>query len=470
MDTKYNFLNSFGSAEEMLGAYIEGNLTHDEEIMVESLLSENKQLEDSFNDICDDIAHDCNAPEIKIDGAESIMIDQYFDKLDIESLLANAPKMEDICTKETLGEAFDNGTFGKTFGYDTNYELENFDPYVWQGYDNSCGARAQEIVLRDYGIMIPKENLIDFATQQRWFDPDPINGGTPKQSLGNLLDTCHIGTTRTENATIYDIIAELRAGHRVIVSVDCDELWIAKEPNLFKRLHGQVVNRLNDGIQNLKGIEGANHAIVVAGVNVNPDDPQDITVNIIDSGTGEVCAEYTYEQFYDAWKDGNCLMVSTNVPAPYQYNYETHMMEPSGFATEYTPSTLILPDGLTNRFALADTYYTEFSDFVPPYDEDTYTPTPIDEYLVTPMRLHESKPWIMLDGEHNPSSEYGTRMGKVAAIDEVKDIFEQTDIDAGNCSGSDSGELTDTDFGTDAEHGLDYGLGSDIAAFTDDTL
>lgn len=470
MDTKYNFLNSFGSAEEMLGAYIEGNLTHDEEIMVESLLSENKQLEDSFNDICDDIAHDCNAPEIKIDGAESIMIDQYFDKLDIESLLANAPEMEDICTKETLGEAFDNGTFGKTFGYDTNYELENFDPYVWQGYDNSCGARAQEIVLRDYGIMIPKENLIDFATQQGWFDPDPINGGTPKQSLGNLLDTCHIGTTRTENATIYDIMAELRAGHRVIVSVDCDELWIAKEPNLFKRLHGQVVNRINDGIQNLKGIEGANHAIVVAGVNVNPDDPKDITVNIIDSGTGEVCVEYTYEQFYDAWKDGNCLMVSTNVPAPYQYNYETHMMEPSGFATEYTPSTLILPDGLTNRFALADTYYTEFSDFVPPYDEDTYTPTPIDEYLVTPMRLHESKPWIMLDGEHNPNSEYGTCMGEVAAIDEVKDIFEQTDIDAGNCSGSDSGELTDTDFGTDAEHGLDYGLGSDIAAFTDDTL
>lgn len=470
MDTKYNFLNSFGSAEEMLGAYIEGNLTHDEEIMVESLLSENKQLEDSFNDICDDIAHDCNAPEIKIDEAESIMIDQYFDKLNIESLLANAPEMEDICTKETLGEAFDNGTFGKTFGYDTNYELENFDPYVWQGYDNSCGARAQEIVLRDYGIMIPKENLIDFATQQGWFDPDPINGGTPKQSLGNLLDTCHIGTTRTENATIYDIIAELRAGHRVIVSVDCDELWIAKEPNLFKRLHGQVVNRINDGIQNLKGIEGANHAIVVAGVNVNPDDPKDITVNIIDSGTGEVCVEYSFEQFYDAWKDGNCLMVSTNVPAPYQYNYETHMMEPSGFATEYTPSTLILPDGLTNRFALADTYYTEFSDFVPPYDEDTYTPTPIDEYLATPMRLHESKPWIMLDGEHNPNSEYGTCIGEVAAIDEVKDIFEQTDIDAGNCSGSDSGELTDTDFGTDAEHGLDYGLGSDIAAFTDDTL
>lgn len=470
MDTKYNFLNSFGSAEEMLGAYIEGNLTHDEEIMVESLLSENKQLEDSFNDICDDIAHDCNAPEIKIDEVESIMIDQYFDKLDIESLLANAPEMEDICTKETLGEAFDNGTFGKTFGYDTNYELENFDPYVWQGYDNSCSARAQEIVLRDYGIMIPKENLIDFATQQGWFDPDPINGGAPKQSLGNLLDTCHIGTTRTENATIYDIIAELRAGHRVIVSVDCEELWIAKEPNLFKRLHGQVVNRINDGIQNLKGIEGANHAIVVAGVNVNPDDPKDITVNIIDSGTGEVCVEYSFEQFYDAWKDGNCLMVSTNIPAPYQYNYETHMMEPSGFATEYTPSTLTLPDGLTNRFALADTYYTEFSDFVPPYDEDTYTPTPIDEYLVTPMGLHDSKPWIMQNGEHNPNSEYGTCIREVAAIDEVKDIFEQTDIDAGNDSSSESGELTDTDFGSDAEHGSDFGLGSDLAAFTDDIL
>lgn len=462
MDTKYNFLNSFGSAEEMLGAYIEGNLTHDEEIMVESLLSENKQLEDSFNDICDDIAHECYAPEIKIEEPEVSMIDQYFNSLDIESLLVNTPEMEDICTKETLGESFENGTFGKTFGYDTNYELENFDPYIWQGYDNSCGARAQEIVLRDYGIIIPKEDLINFATQQGWFDPDPVNGGTPKQSLGNLLDTCHIDTTRTENATIYDIIAELRAGHRVIVSVDCDELWIAKEPNLFKRLYGQAVNRINDGIQGHKGIEGANHAIVVAGVNINPDNPQDIIVNIIDSGTGEVCVEYTYEQFYDAWKDGNCLMVSTNVPAPYQYNYETHMMEPSGFTTEYTPSTHILPDGLSNRFALADTYYDEFGDFVPPYNEDTYTPTPIDSHLIKSMELHDSKPWIEHDSEHTPSSEYRTNIREVAAMHGEVDIFEQTDTD--------SGELTDTDFGTDAEHGLDYGLGSDIAAFTDDTL
>ena len=70
MDTKYNFLNSFGSADEMLGAYIEGKLTHDEEIIVESLLSENKQLNDSFNDICDDIAQDCDVPEIKIEDAD----------------------------------------------------------------------------------------------------------------------------------------------------------------------------------------------------------------------------------------------------------------------------------------------------------------------------------------------------------------------------------------------------------------
>ena len=467
-NTMHNFLNSFGSAEEMLGAYIEGNLTHDEEILVENLLSENKQLSESFNDICDDIAHDCNAPEIEIEDAESSMIDQFFENLDIESLLVNAPDLEDICTKETLGESVENGTFGKTFGYDTNYELDNFDPNVWQGYDNSCGARAQEIVLRDYGIMIPKENLIDFATKNGWFDPDPVNGGTPKQSLGNLLDTCHISTTRTENATIYDIIAELRAGHRVIVSVDCDELWISKETNLFKRLHGQAMNRINDGILNIKGIEGANHAIVVAGVNVNPDDPKDITVNIIDSGTGEVCVEYAYEQFYDAWKDGNCLMVSTNVPAPYQYNYETHMMEPSGFATEYTPSTLILPDGLTNRFALADTYFEEFGDFVPHYNEYTCIPTPIDDYPII-TAVHDSKPWIMQDSDTAPDSEYGTNTWETAAIHDDGHSFGDTDQDTENDSGSNSEEGTDADPEADTGNDLDFGLGG-IAAFIDDIL
>ena len=261
----------------------------------------------------------------------------------------------------------------KTYGYEPNYELDRYDlydidPNIWQGLDNTCAIRSQEIILRDYGIIIPKDVLVDYATEHGWFDPDPDKGGTPKGYIGNLIDACGIRTVRTENATIYDIIAELRAGHRVMVSLDADELWVKNEPNLFNRLFGEAVNRVNDTIQNMRGVEGANHALVVAGVNVNPHDPSDVKVVLIDSGDGKVCIEYSLKDFQNAWADGHCQMVSTTVPAPYQYNYHTHQMEPSGFDTDFVPSMVELPEGLDNGFVLADSFYSDYSNYSPTYD------------------------------------------------------------------------------------------------------
>lgn len=261
----------------------------------------------------------------------------------------------------------------KTYGYEPNYEIDRYDPYdidpnIWQGLDNTCAIRSQEIILRDYGIIIPKDVLVEYATEHGWFAPDPNNGGTPKCYIGNLIDACGIRTVRTENATIYDIIAELRAGHRVMVSLDADELWVKNEPNLFDRLFGEAINRVNDTIQNMRGVEGANHALVVAGVNVNPHDPSDVKVVLIDSGDGKVCIEYSLKDFQNAWADGHCQMVSTTVPAPYQYNYHTHQIEPSGFDTDFVPSMVELPEGLDNGFVLADSFYSDYSNYSPTYD------------------------------------------------------------------------------------------------------
>lgn len=89
--------------------------------------------------------------------------------------------------------------------------------------------------------------------QKGWFCLDPETGGTEKEDIGNILDVCGISTTRKDNATIDDILSELNAGHRVIVGVDCNELWIKNEPILFKRLYGNVVNKVNDLIDNIKG-------------------------------------------------------------------------------------------------------------------------------------------------------------------------------------------------------------------------
>ena len=258
----------------------------------------------------------------------------------------------------------------KTYGYEPNYEIDRFDPYIWQGFDNTCAIRSQEIILRDYGIIIPKDVLVKYATEHGWFDPDPEKGGTPKGYIGNLIDACGIKTVRTEDATIYDIIAELSAGHRVMVSLDADELWVKNETNIFNRLFGEAVNRVNDTIQSIKGVEGANHALIVAGVNVNPHNPSDIKVVLIDSGDGNVCIEYSLKDFQNAWADGHCQMVSTTIPAPYQYNYSTHQMEPSGFDTDFVPSMVELPVGLDNGFVLADSYYSEYEDYLPTYDNE----------------------------------------------------------------------------------------------------
>lgn len=256
----------------------------------------------------------------------------------------------------------------KTFGYEPNKAENKYDPIIDQGPRPSCAIRSQEIILRDYGIAIPQEELIVMASQQGWYSDDPERGGTPRYAVGNLLEACGIPTMRTENATIYDIIAELRAGHRVIVSVDADELWVQQEPTLYKKLFGEFKNKVQDAVDKLNGVQGANHALIVAGVTVNPKNLSDIHVTLIDSGSGDVCRAYSLQDFQNALEDSNCYMVSTTIPAPYQYNYETHEMEPSSFNTNYYPSMAALPVGLSNEFYLSDSYYEKYVDFEPVYD------------------------------------------------------------------------------------------------------
>lgn len=262
----------------------------------------------------------------------------------------------------------------KTFGYEPNYELDTFDPNIYQGYCNTCAIRSQEIILRDYGIMIPQEDLMRYAEQKGWFNTDPEEGGTDPETVGNILDDCGVETTRTQDATIYDIIAELRAGHRIIVGVDAKELWLKKEPNLIKRLFGNIVNHVNDNVQDYLDMEGATHALIVAGVNVNPTDPSDIHVTLIDPGTGEMCVEYSFKEFEKAWEDSHHRMIATKSAAPFQYNYETHQMEPSNFSTDYIPAKAVLPEDLSNAFAPLPESFYELYDSEPTYSEDSPIP------------------------------------------------------------------------------------------------
>ena len=348
-------------SEESIGAYIEGTLNETELKSVENIIVNDdrlNQLLDSVNDISNDMDNMQNSPDSKIDW-DIYSGDMGFWEFGILSIIKN----------ESINIKSENMSSKKNYGYEPNNELDKFDPNIWQGNQPTCAIRSQEIILRDYGIYHTQEELVEFATQQGWFNPDPVYGGTDKNAIGNILDACGIPTTRTEDATIHDIISELRAGHRVIVSVDANELWVKNEPNLFKKLYGQVVNKANDKVQDFLGLEGANHALVVAGVNVNPKDPSDIKVTLIDSGTGEVCIEYDFKDFYNAWVDGHCQMISTDIPAPFQYNYHTHQIEPSNIATTYSPSMAQMPEGLTNQFHISEEFFKEFKEYSPEYNE-----------------------------------------------------------------------------------------------------
>ncbi len=222
----------------------------------------------------------------------------------------------------------------RIYGEEGNGTTPIHDALIFQGPEGVCAIRSQQIILRDYGIDIPLEDLKQFAIENGWYDPSE-GGGTPMGYIGALLDACGVGVKQEIDCTVYDLINELAQGHRVIVGVDADELWADRSGSLFDK----ATTWLNDAFGN----EEPNHALIVAGVEVNPSDPSDVKVILTDPGTGDLRIEYSLDEFMDAWEDSNCFMVSTTTPAPYQYDPVHGCEVPSNFAVEQYISYNTLP-------------------------------------------------------------------------------------------------------------------------------
>ncbi len=245
----------------------------------------------------------------------------------------------------------------KIFGEEGFGPDGGLDPVIYQGNEGVCAIRSQQIILRDYGIDISLDELKQYAIENGWYDSSS-GGGTPMWAIGNLLLSCNVSCEQSVDNTVYDLINELAQGHRVIVGVDANELWA-------DRNHDTITGAKEWFNDFFKG-ETPNHALVVAGVDVNPDNPEDIKVVLTDPGTGDLRIEYKLDDFMDAWKDSQCFMVSTNTPAPLQYDPETGNEIPSNFAVaEYintnsiplNPNNVILPGEMAAKCAGA--YYSE---------------------------------------------------------------------------------------------------------------
>jgi hypothetical protein len=231
------------------------------------------------------------------------------------------------------------------FSRGANRNVDTWDQNIFQGTTPSCAVRCQQIIMRDYGIQIPQEDLMDYAAQKGWYNPED---GTMTKDIGNLLETCRIGTHVSFDTTVYDLVKELESGHRVIVSVDADELWA--EPG-------------SDEWKFFQQMKSPNHAVVVAGARIDPIHPENSTVILTDPGRGDAFIEYKMEHFVHAWQDSNFYMMATDKPAPYQYNELTGSMEFSNFATDYTVSEF----PFHNKFS--DIYQLDFEEYHPYYND-----------------------------------------------------------------------------------------------------
>jgi hypothetical protein len=186
------------------------------------------------------------------------------------------------------------------------------DASVWDGvqsYQDTCGIRCQEFILEQFtGLEFSEDDLVRESAANGWYLP---GFGSKLEDLGNLLEAHGVAVNRFEGASVFHLANELAQGHKVIIAVDCDQLWtVGGDPPL----------------RDVVVPEGPDHAVVVSGIDTT--DPFDPHVIVSDPGTGEAVARYPLEQFLHAWKASNFSMVATAEAAP------PHLPEMANFPYE----------------------------------------------------------------------------------------------------------------------------------------
>lgn len=167
-----------------------------------------------------------------------------------------------------------------------------FSDDVAQLYPDTCAIKSQQLILKDFGINISEDQLVNESIANGWY----TGHGTSQNVVGNLLELHGVHCTQYDNANIFNLTNELAQGHKVIVGVDSGELW---EDDIF-----DIYFEDNK----------ADHALIVSGVDTS--DPNNVKVILTDPGTGDLLKEYPLDKFVDAWQDSNCFMVATDNAQP----------------------------------------------------------------------------------------------------------------------------------------------------------
>lgn len=237
-------------------------------------------------------------------GSFSSLKDKIF-KSDNGTTYNDNVELNQHCETESLGTSIPNGSTIVVEQADTIHGLPaqniEFDPSVYQFYDDTCAIQSQHLILQQYGINVSQEELIEVAKENGWYAE---GYGTPMDMVGKLLEHYGVDIHGSQGNNIFNIANELSQGHQIIVGVDADELIHPEE---------------SVGVDEIYG-EHPNHALVVVGIDTS--DPDNVQVIVTDPGTGNRQMAYPADQFIDAWKDSDCFMVSTdNVPNNSTWEY-----------------------------------------------------------------------------------------------------------------------------------------------------
>ena len=234
--------------DELIACYLDGNLTEEQRSAVETYLSENEDAMDDLMLARAELEYQKVAASPSVFAKSMIDYDEY-------ALAAASEKMD-------------------------------------------CAIKAQQMVLRNYGIEVSVEELTELAKKNGWFEEGK---GSAFDFVGELLNTYGVEAVQMRNAGIYHIMHELSQGHKIIVGVDDD-------------LSGQ------DDTNAAFGFEGAQHVMLVVGIDTTDKDHLNVVVR--DPSHPEKDQVYEAKDFMQRWNNTGCFMVATKQAAPLSANPE----------------------------------------------------------------------------------------------------------------------------------------------------
>lgn len=457
---------------EEFAAYLDGNLCDGDFERFKRLLDENKVLSDLV-DTSDSLEH-----FLDFSTDNSLLLPRELSNLDFEypdanelnfdgwsDVFPNSDNSINIVGEENLQNTDNNLSHDNEINNQTIQIMANSiftgntqygekgqnikDPiYIQQPDDHSCALRSQQIVLRDFGIDIPFKDLERLAKENGVYSDD----GTSMIDVGKVLDLAGIDMHQVIGSNMYDLTNELAQGHRVIVGVDANELWY----------NDSLTDKLKNWFDDITGHQGGNHALIVAGVEVNPKDPTDVKVVLTDPGSGDLRIEYPMKQFMDAWKDTNCFMAATDNPAPYQYNPITGQEVPSNFVVEQhfnefvaehsyqlSPDMINIPEG----------YQPLYSEHLDVVGEDSYEDFKNHyEEFVEQRNMFSSEFYNDSENGERTSSSDINEEKRMNDTDDEDDTDDKSDDGEEKCTDDDSFEEEDDEDDDSFEDGMDKNL------------